>query len=320
MNLLSVVLADDLGLYRKLHGSTRPVNMKKSTIKRRKRVMPAAGTSPGQRPAVQEKTEDNTTASTSIISPLKQDMAFHSSARSGSPPGYNPKRTFEPPPVDFTGYKVPSIAPVPAPPTISRQRSRSPSRPDHTQPNSSPPFQTAGGQQIKIPSHLSSRTAEQRRKRSISATDSSHSAETSPQNTSGVGEAPNKRTYSTRPGSISSLLNPTIPISDASNYKHQQQEQSMQIDEAPRRDAELGGSGRPITTYPHDLYSVPPSSASPDLPSPNCRFQTGSSPRNTLPPLVATEPAAVRRRRLHQEAADLREALRRKERELEELG
>lgn len=71
------------GLYHKLHGSHRPVNMKKPTIKRRKRVVPAT-------------TEDIPSSASHIsTSPDPQEMEIDSAS----------KRIRLPPIVDFTGYR-----------------------------------------------------------------------------------------------------------------------------------------------------------------------------------------------------------------------
>ena len=70
------------GLYHKLHGSHRPVNMKKATIKRRKRVVPA--------------TEDLPSNAGHIsTSPDPQEMDIDSAT----------KRIRLPPIIDFTGYR-----------------------------------------------------------------------------------------------------------------------------------------------------------------------------------------------------------------------
>ncbi|OAL32488.1 hypothetical protein AYO22_00510 [Fonsecaea multimorphosa] len=83
------------GLYHKLHGSHRPVQMKKSTIKRRKRVVPAypdvikPGVTTSQQ---QQSVSPEPSRPASSREPILVD----------NPPW--PKRKRDPPTVDYTGY------------------------------------------------------------------------------------------------------------------------------------------------------------------------------------------------------------------------
>lgn len=88
------------GLYHKLHGAHRPVQMKKSTIKRRKRVVPAY-------PDAQrmDATSSQKTVSTSP-EPVSPEQAVYQESVDASPA---PKRRRPPPTVDYTGY-VPEAA------------------------------------------------------------------------------------------------------------------------------------------------------------------------------------------------------------------
>lgn len=79
------------GLYHKLHGAHRPVQMKKSTIKRRKRVVPAAI----------EGEAAPSGASNASVSPEPQYDDMDISSESGSAA----KRIRLPPIVDFTGFR-----------------------------------------------------------------------------------------------------------------------------------------------------------------------------------------------------------------------
>ncbi|KIW33734.1 uncharacterized protein PV07_00560 [Cladophialophora immunda] len=83
------------GLYHKLHGSHRPVQMKKSTIKRRKRVVPAYPDV--LKPA---STTSQQQSSTSPEPPLPTDTSELVPV-DNSPA---PKRRRPPPTVDYTGY------------------------------------------------------------------------------------------------------------------------------------------------------------------------------------------------------------------------
>jgi len=77
------------GLYHKLHGSHRPVQMKKSTIKRRKRVVPASG-----------ENDAPSSASHTSVSPDRQVDPMDT-----TPESPQPKRIRLPPIVDFTGFR-----------------------------------------------------------------------------------------------------------------------------------------------------------------------------------------------------------------------
>lgn len=84
------------GLYHKLHGSHRPVQMKKSTIKRRKRVVPAY-------PDVVRTDGSAAAPTTASISPEPTSPELEGQQESNSnTPG--PKRKRLPPTVDYTGY------------------------------------------------------------------------------------------------------------------------------------------------------------------------------------------------------------------------
>lgn len=81
------------GLYHKLHGSTRPVQMKKSTIKRRKRVVPSYS--------------DNMVVHTSAPYTNSPEQSMSGSTEQmHSTNTENPAPKTRPPPtVDFTGYR-----------------------------------------------------------------------------------------------------------------------------------------------------------------------------------------------------------------------
>ncbi|RMZ85574.1 hypothetical protein DV737_g602, partial [Chaetothyriales sp. CBS 132003] len=83
------------GLYHKLHGAHRPVQMKKSMIKRRKRVMPAYPDA--------SRPEDSTPEL--VGSPSVDSMDDGRQDQSPSSPEPASKRRRHPPPsIDFTGY------------------------------------------------------------------------------------------------------------------------------------------------------------------------------------------------------------------------
>ncbi|KIW64313.1 hypothetical protein PV04_09257 [Phialophora macrospora] len=80
------------GLYHKLHGSHRPVQMKKSTIKRRKRVVPAYPDAP--RPATQQPA--SASPEPTALTPDEHQVPSDSSPAT--------KRRRQTPTVDYTGY------------------------------------------------------------------------------------------------------------------------------------------------------------------------------------------------------------------------
>ncbi|EXJ74737.1 uncharacterized protein A1O5_01432 [Cladophialophora psammophila CBS 110553] len=88
------------GLYHKLHGSHRPVEMKKSTIKRRKRVVPAHPDV--LRPvSITSQQQQSTSPESTPPAEAREQMSTDVSPA--------PKRRRPPPTVDYTGY-VPQTA------------------------------------------------------------------------------------------------------------------------------------------------------------------------------------------------------------------
>lgn len=100
------------GLYYKLHGCYRPTTMKKSIIKRRKRVVPALrDQSPTAATHSSNGSSTSPEASPAALSQHPSDD--HYRYMSSEPMDHHPRPLhFAPPPVDFTGYHVNS-APQP---------------------------------------------------------------------------------------------------------------------------------------------------------------------------------------------------------------
>ncbi|KAJ5194842.1 transcriptional regulator family: GATA type zinc finger [Penicillium cinerascens] len=97
------------GLYYKLHGCYRPTTMKKSIIKRRKRVVPALRD--------QSPTAATHSSNGSSVSPEASPAALahhdeHYRYMSSEPMDQPRPISFAPPPVDFTGFRINS-APLP---------------------------------------------------------------------------------------------------------------------------------------------------------------------------------------------------------------
>ena len=122
------------GLYHKLHGSHRPVAMKKSTIKRRKRVVPAY-------PDVTPQTDPPTTRGHASASPDSPSMPpshlqeqSHDTETSSQPL----PRIHQQPTIDFTGYNPGHLD---LPPIDPRRQMSHPNK------NKKRPLSTANGEQ-----------------------------------------------------------------------------------------------------------------------------------------------------------------------------
>ena len=154
------------GLYHKLHGSHRPVAMKKSTIKRRKRVVPAPTRdgSPATMNDSSASPEQRSTALPSIDTPSDRVLL------PSRPAVHNP------PPVDFTGWRAnpttfgPTLA-TPPPSTdtsgLARGRKRSissgPEAPEQISNDSSQPIRHSissllNPQSAQVPAESNART------------------------------------------------------------------------------------------------------------------------------------------------------------------
>ncbi len=102
-------LTEKTGLYYKLHGCYRPTTMKKSIIKRRKRVVPALR---DQSPTAATQSSNGSSASPEASpAALAHHHDDHHRYMSHEPIDGPRQLSFAPPPVDFTGYYV-SSAPM----------------------------------------------------------------------------------------------------------------------------------------------------------------------------------------------------------------
>ncbi|KAL8718801.1 MAG: hypothetical protein Q9225_004111 [Loekoesia sp. 1 TL-2023] len=261
------------GLYHKLHGVHRPVTMKKSIIKRRKRVVPA----------MQEHMHGNQQHASFGVGSASEPQQFENgdgqnhqgpqTARNGSMSVENHSREqymdhepqYEAPPVDFTGYQ------------IDRQRQFSTQSQQHHSPANS--HEQSFGSQPENHSRLSPFQSSHTRKRSYSNTEHDDSTSSPPENG-----------RSNRLSSISSILNPTqrreeMPIDPSLSLLGQQALRQSQASQQ------------------HQQLPPPPNEEKPRRPS------------NVDP----GEWLAMRKMKLRQEAEQMREMLRAKEREIEEL-
>ncbi|KAJ5298344.1 uncharacterized protein N7443_006464 [Penicillium atrosanguineum] len=95
------------GLYYKLHGCYRPTTMKKSIIKRRKRVVPALR---DQSPTAATQSSNGSSASPEASPAVLAHHDEHYRYMSSEPMDYPRPTSFAPPPVDFTGFHISSAA------------------------------------------------------------------------------------------------------------------------------------------------------------------------------------------------------------------
>ena len=283
---LSYSLSDIVkGLYHKLHGITRPVTMKKSTIKRRKRVVPVnqeplqdqlnippLPTSVSPEPAPAPYTESN---------PPFQETSSDTSLDMSINLGFRPRESradCEPPPIDFTGY----------------QRNRSSQRSQETH------IHNGHQHSLRFPSPSQKHSPQphqndpdHNRKRSFSTAEGTH--------IDSLDLTPDALSRSNRLSSISSLLNPTKITS------HPSTDDSM-ID--------------PDLTRPKSSYTsnkeTPDLPLTPDFRSPQIEHQEDPGGGHGLKHDAVSKTA--RKARLKREAEELREQLRAKEREFEELN
>lgn len=292
------------GLYHKLHGITRPVTMKKSTIKRRKRVVPA---NQEHYPDQSNQPSYTTSVSPEPLSAANMEIASHHPEYPSTNPfdnsinlGLRPREPpdepllFEPTPIDFTGYHV----------------SRQPPSPHQTN-HQLPPLEielhplNAYHPPMLYPPSLHNPPSPQlhpqdnRRKRSFSVADGTRTR---------TPDLPpdDLRYHSNRLSSISSILNPTSQTA---------------VHDDPLIDPSLT-SAKPLHPRPVPIPQTHVN-ARPSLP-PTPEYQ--STRRGYEDPGGGTaaerereKEKAVKKERLRREAEEMREKLRAKERELEEL-
>ncbi|KAL8713041.1 MAG: hypothetical protein Q9220_002901 [cf. Caloplaca sp. 1 TL-2023] len=268
------------GLYHKLHGVHRPVTMKKSIIKRRKRVVPAMPDQVQVHVHQQHSSLGGTTA-VDIQNPSSGDSQDHQNSPHASRDGpindaaqfrqqyraHQPQ--YEPPPIDFTGYQ------------LDRQRQAS-AHSQHQPPPPSVSQEESSTSQQAISARLSPFQSSNTRKRSYSNTDRDDPNPPSPESI-----------RANRLSSISSILNPT------------QRRESSVID--PSLSALGQQALRQAQSSQSSQQQQPPQHANGD-----------HEPKRPSD-VNASEWLAQRKARLRQEADQMREMLRAKEKELEDL-
>ena len=260
--------------------------MKKSTIKRRKRVVPAIQDQASDQSPSSFTNSTSPEASPSITSeqfPTSPRQRIENSIRLGirSREPSDLHGLYEPPPIDFTGYQAGRQPPADQLETYQPQK-KDPRRSNHYQPPLQiPPIQT------RPTSHPKTAT-EHTRKRSFSIAEG----------TRPTGKSPNSAKSANRLSSISSILNPP---------QHSRDEDSVSFESLTQR----GNGG-----------SAPASSGnSMQL---RMRHAQGYTHAPYSPTEYAEQPSmhekGSRKEELKREAENLREMLRQKERELEEMG
>lgn len=268
--------------------------MKKSIIKRRKRVVPFLH---DQLQAPERSSHSVAMSTSPEISPraLPEQHEPFPSPMFGDSPNYDHKSReqlerlrFDPMPVDFTDYQA------------SPEAAQNPSRAESHHPAS----ETFAIQALKSPRRSS--PPEHGRKRSFSVAEGTH-----------IELLPNAKPSTSRLSSISSILNPP---------QHQRHQQELRIGDDVPLDPNLALATMQIQTASepceplfhsartHGLLKSAQTSG--DWPP----DQTELGISRQLPNGQDLERGEDRKARLQQEADDLRKMLRAKERELQELG
>ncbi|ODM17890.1 hypothetical protein SI65_06678 [Aspergillus cristatus] len=286
------------GLYYKLHGCYRPTTMKKTIIKRRKRVVPALR---DQSPTA--ATQSSNGSSSPEASPaglahgqddyryLSTEPVDHYPPMGRVSPQARPF-TFAPPPVDFTSYSSGTV-----------------SLPHHP-----PPPRLLGPERMGVPSHSPASSQFDRRsgspnpsgnpKKRTLAESSGDSASIPTTLESGSNQLP----------PIMSSVNPSPPtrlssISSLLNHTDKRQEDSP----APLGRQQHSHHHPYPQHQPHQHHHPPPPQAAP--------LAHPAPPQQQLPGVNELDGYMSERRiKLQREAEEMREMLRAKERELAELG
>ncbi|PGH26929.1 hypothetical protein AJ80_01310 [Polytolypa hystricis UAMH7299] len=300
------------GLYHRLHGSYRPVTMKKSVIKRRKRVVPALRDHSPSALSSNGSSASPEAVPATLTPSQESQHRYNGEQASGGQHLYTPVHRYAPPPADFTSYgsnllSLPHHPPPPPPRSI---------RETEPVPNANNTINSGtGGLSAPILSHLTNP-----KKRSISETDPTspsdmphHSTHLAPINPSSASSAANPGRLS----SISSLLNhPDAPPTSTDESQS-------------RLDPSLSSSINPPLSQPHPHQAPPPQQPARPFSPTNLSSSASPAPPPAAVPVgggrttTTTSPSdpyrAERRAQLQRERENLREALIAKERELAAL-
>lgn len=300
--------------------------MKKSTIKRRKRVVPAneEGLAGKLTPAEKDNLQAELDLDAPGSSPLKKPRQL-SRNRSRT-------RNFEPPPVDFTDYQIPHAAS---------------GVPNYQNSGPKPLQEGTEALSVNIPVFRPINDVESHLATHKSVPAHNQHQDRMPLGAARGGTSPpaaqyivlptisSDQTAPSRLSSISSLLNPSIPSPASTNAAPSQYfpgHERRLVHSVSNESSSFRGNMNHIShcgsqTPPYDAISRPPQhhnevqlpSLIADASSTSTRmFHEHKSP-TALPFTLSQGSNQSRRARLRQEANDLREALRRKEKELAEL-
>ncbi|OJD12492.1 hypothetical protein AJ78_06918 [Emergomyces pasteurianus Ep9510] len=315
------------GLYHKLHGSYRPPTMKKSIIKRRKRVVPAireqspngatqssnGSASPETHPPSLAYNHDSHRQYQNVEQGNRQPSPH---ARHVYPNAYHP-----PPPTDFTGYT-----------------SNPTSLPHHPAPSQQPPYdnnETINTSHSSMPSLPHPNNPKKRTISESSMEDSQQQQQQEEpqqqQHLQQSNQIPNHLPPMNQKGAASAAANNPgrlNSISSLLNHPGEAGSAAAARDRDDNRVVDPALSSAATAPRPQQQQQQQPSAAH-DSPS---RFSPSLSP--VQPPMAAAapgggdgsavmmdhvDPKAERRAQLHREAENMREALRAKERELASL-
>ncbi|OJD26483.1 hypothetical protein ACJ73_02139 [Blastomyces percursus] len=323
------------GLYHKLHGSYRPPTMKKSIIKRRKRVVPAmrehsptgatqssnGSASPEASPAALSHSHDSHRQYEKV-----EHGNSHPSphARPLYPPAFH-----APPPADFTGYTSNPVSLPYHPPPTPQQLSPYDNNEAINPPRPSMP--ALPNPKKRTISESSLEDSQQQQQPSQTPT---HLPPINPHG------APSSTSAANNPGrfnSISSLLNHPNEAAAAAAAGYDRDRDDTRVDPAlsaavtsrpqqqdhhqQQKQQQQQPQQQPAIPRSPSSFSPP---LSPGLPSATATAtattSTGAAPVNGTGAMDLKDAKAERRAQLQREAEDIREALRAKERELAALG
>lgn len=280
-----------LGLYHKLHGVHRPVAMKKSVIKRRKRVVPAPQGTQASGFDISENAigspEPHVTSPAITTHDQRGTINSDGSVNLGFRPRHEPRLLPEPsntPLVDSQQQQLPSLNSASYPPS---QGNIPQDQLSLNNDNRLPPMASYLSPRQRPPSLSPNSFLSPSRKRSFTA------AETEPS------VPPVSESNSKRLSSIKSILNP----SQQSCESNESLDPSLRMVRSPE--------GRYATAPPSSSYANSQANS----------WENTSGPSSARDVSSETDRAKIERRaELQREAERIREALRAKERELEELN
>lgn len=304
--LTSADAAFSPGLYYKLHGRDRPVGMKKSIIKRRKRVVPAlrdqsptAGSSYGSS-ASPETIPVGLAHTVDDHHRYELPGGYATSNGQISPHIYQPSRVAAPPPVDFTNYGSSNIVTLPHHPPPPQQQQ------PHNVFDNARPIQSeqlpGGSRPLPSINHPSNP-----KKRALPDSESSTLPESRPSIPTSAHLPP------INPAGASSSSNPARLSSISSLLNH-----TDRAHENSRIDPALTTHNPMQQQHQHQHHA--PRSFSPSRPSASASPTPAFSQPHTANVQESEQVKAGRRAQLQREAENMREALRAKERELAELA